>query len=259
MMRLLSRKNVSKEAGESALAIFRAKRKQTLRENWKDWIKIGLAILVLTSLSVTEFVLWGGSYQLATGFSLGVVVVIALVGWEVGGDVHNLSWLWGSIGEQQTEELLEKLDDSWECIHDISRKSGGNWDHVLVGPAGVFLLDTKRLNRTSKVEDAALKSGRTTYPAEGFSKAARALSYTLAERVGKQWVNAVVVIWGDFPQKHYEESDVAYVQSDELLGWLSERRGRLSERERKTIAQALRELKEDSREPASARITGSRT
>ncbi|MGA9761640.1 MAG: nuclease-related domain-containing protein [Gaiellaceae bacterium] len=246
-MGLLSRQDSSKGAGESALAIFRAKRKQTLRKNWKDWAQIGLVIFVLTSLSVTELVLWGGSYQLATGFSLGVAVVVAFVGWEVGGDVHNLVWLWGSIGEQQTEELLEELDDSWECIHDISRKYGGNWDHVLVGPAGVFLLDTKRLNRTSKVENAALRSGRTTYPAEDFSKAARALSYTLAERAGKHWINAVVVIWGDFPQKHVEEEDVVYLQSDELLGWLSEQRGRLSERERKNITRAVRELKEASR------------
>ena len=252
-MRLLSRQNSSKEAGESALAIYRAKRNQTLRENWKDWIQIGLAVLVLTALSVTEFVFWGGSYQLATGFSLGVAVVIAVVGWEVGGDVHNLPWLWGSIGEQQTEELLEKLDDSWECIHDISRKSGGNWDHVLVGPAGIFLLDSKRYYSMSIATDDELRVGRASHRGSYFRSAAISLKYELEPHVGKRWVNAVIVIWGDFPQKRYAEKDVVYLQSDELLGWLSEQPGRLSERERRAIAQAVRELKISSREPIRLR------
>lgn|SRR5450759_2225259 len=246
-MRLFARHDSSKEAGESALAIFRAKRRQTLRENWKDWVQIVLVILVLTSISVTEVVFMGGFYQILTGFLLGAVAFLALFGWVAGGDVHNLPWLWGSIGEQQTEELLEKLDDSWECIHDISRRSGGNWDHVLVGPAGIFLLDSKRYASMSVAADDGLRSGRLGYHGSYFRSAAISLKYALEPQVGKRWVNAVIVIWGDFPQKSYAEKDVMYLQSDELLGWLSEQPGRLSERERKAIAEAVRELKEASR------------
>jgi hypothetical protein len=196
---------------------------------------------------VTEAIVRGGILQIATASLWGFSVAVAISAWIGGGDVHNLVWLWGSLGERQTEELLEKLDDSWECIHDISKRSGGNWDHVLVGPAGIFLLDSKRYASVSVAADDELRVGRLSYHGSYFRSAAISLKYALEPHVGKRWVNAVIVIWGDFPQKRYAEKDVVYLQSDELLGWLSEQPGRLSERERKAIAEAVRELKEASR------------
>jgi len=73
----------------------------------------------------------------------GALVTVAVVGWLVG-DVHALTWAWGAVGERDTAAMLDDLGSDWQCVHDL-RHEYGNWDHVLVGPPGVFVLDTKVL------------------------------------------------------------------------------------------------------------------
>jgi hypothetical protein len=49
----------------------------------------------------------------------------------------------GASGEEQVGALLDGLpDDEWEVIHDASL-GRGNVDHILIGPAGVFTVETK--------------------------------------------------------------------------------------------------------------------
>jgi Nuclease-related domain len=49
----------------------------------------------------------------------------------------------GATGEEQVGGLLDGLaDDGWRVIHDASFGSG-NVDHILIGPAGVFTVETK--------------------------------------------------------------------------------------------------------------------
>jgi Nuclease-related domain len=77
-------------------------------------------------------------------------ICLAVVGWLIG-DVHSLFWLHGSQGEQWTAAELEDLGGDWSQVHDIVRNYG-NWDHIVVGPSGVFLIDTKRLSTPARVE-----------------------------------------------------------------------------------------------------------
>jgi hypothetical protein len=240
--RLHLRREKPYEAGQAAFAKFRLEREKTIRREWRFWV-------VLAALSVGTAAAVGfasGTLRVVSSFLLGVFVTLALFAWEMGGNARNLKWLWGSIGERQTEELLRSLDDSWECVHDIPCRKG-NWDHVVIGPAGVFLLDSKSYSSTSEARDDGLRSGRLTCRGSDIRGAAISLKEALEPNVGKQYVNAAVVIWGEFPQKRHEENQVTYLRSDELLGWLSEQPGRLSERERKAIAQAVRDLKKASK------------
>lgn len=243
--RLGLRRKEPYEAGKAALAKFGLEREKTIRREWRFWV--ALAVLSLGAAAAVGFTT--GTLRVASSFALGVLVTSALFAWEMGGNARNLRFLWGFVGERQTEELLRLLDDSWECVHDIVRGRGkwkSNWDHVLIGPAGVFLLDSKSYSSTSKAKDDALRSGRLICRGSDIRGAAISLKEALEPKVGKQYVNAAIVIWGEFPQKRYEENQVTYLRSDELLGWLSEKPGRLSERERKTVAQAVRDLKEVS-------------
>ena len=48
----------------------------------------------------------------------------------------------GATGEEEVGELLEGLGGEWRVEHDVSL-GRGNVDHVLVGPAGVFTVETK--------------------------------------------------------------------------------------------------------------------
>lgn len=49
----------------------------------------------------------------------------------------------GASGEEQVGRLLDALaDDGWSVAHDVSF-GHGNVDHVLIGPGGVFTVETK--------------------------------------------------------------------------------------------------------------------
>ena len=120
------------------------------------------------------------------------VIAFAVVGWMIGGEVHALRHLWGAIGEEATAEALERLDGSWYVTHDIPWQYG-NFDHVVIGPPGVFLLDSKRLFSAARVTNDELRSGNLRYKGARMRGAARALHVGLTPHSGrKPWVQAVV-------------------------------------------------------------------
>jgi Nuclease-related domain len=52
-------------------------------------------------------------------------------------------WLRGAEGEEAVGQILEGLGgDGWHVIHDVTF-GRGNIDHVVVGPGGVFAVETK--------------------------------------------------------------------------------------------------------------------
>ena len=53
------------------------------------------------------------------------------------------NWQDGAIGEQWAGRALGELkSEGWRIFHDLTA-SHGNIGHVVVGPGGVFLLDSK--------------------------------------------------------------------------------------------------------------------
>jgi Nuclease-related domain len=53
------------------------------------------------------------------------------------------SWSQGAEGEEVVGGILERLTgDGWHAIHDVAF-GRGNIDHIVVGPGGVFTIETK--------------------------------------------------------------------------------------------------------------------
>src|SRR5436190_21682192 len=69
---------------------------------------------------------------------------------------------WRAAGEQQTAAVLGRAGADWWSVQDVAQ-SRGKWDHICVGPAGVFMLETKNVSRPAIVSDDTLRSGRMTY------------------------------------------------------------------------------------------------
>src|ERR671924_238330 len=105
----------AQRAGRSAVAAFRRSRRRAIRRNWRDWVQL----LGIGAACIAALALLGGSAQLVAAGVLGFAVAIGLVGWEIGGDAHLLPWLWGVVGERQTESVLEQLGSEWLCVHDV--------------------------------------------------------------------------------------------------------------------------------------------
>jgi hypothetical protein len=241
-MTFVVRRKDSRKAGRSALKEFRARRRRILRENWRDWLIVVTFIACCSTLAV---MLESRPAALIFAGLGGAGFALAVFGWMLGGNVTSLPWLRGAIGERQTAEALEGLDDSWRCEHDIERRRS-NWDHVLIGPPGVFLLDSKLFTPASAIRGDALVAGRSSYPGGAFRGPALKLHEALALRLGRKlWVQAVVVVWGEFQQRCIEDNRVVYIHGSELLDWLRRQPGRLSADDCRQVHEAVLRIRDD--------------
>lgn len=222
------------------MAHFRRDRLQKMRSEWR--LLAGMVAYV--AIAATLVVVTHGALRTVFAVLLGSALTLLLFFWAIG-DVHSLVWAWGGVGEQQTAALLAELPPEWMCEHDIPNGEWSNWDHILVGPAGVFAIDSKNVSRRTVATGDALRSGRLVLPGRAFRGSAKGLYRLLeAEDLRPPFLQAVVVIWGDFPQRSHEEELVVYVHASELLEWLGrQQRARLSPAHAATIADAVRRLR----------------
>lgn len=201
------------------MAEFRRSRRTAMRAAWLDWT--GLALLLGAAL-LGAF-LADGTLQVISAWMAGFTMAVAVFGWMIGGHVSSLPWIWGATGERQTAAQLERLPEGWHVVHDI-RDGRGNWDHIVVGPAGVFAIDSKWFGREARVADDALSSGRIRERGIAHRSRAYRLNEALAREIGSApWVQAVVAVWGDFPQGVLEEQKVVYLDAARLVDWLQAR------------------------------------
>jgi nuclease-like protein len=144
---------------------------------------------------------------------------------------HVAKWGRGAEGERTTERALRHLEkQGWTVEHDLQRDGRANLDHVLTGPSGVFLLETKNLAGTISVEERVLVARQFDDPDEVYRYTTLAsrlrgqaseLSARLRAETGRRaWVNAAVVIWGHFPQGQAQSENVTYIAGDRLAAWL---------------------------------------
>jgi hypothetical protein len=52
-------------------------------------------------------------------------------------------WVLGNASEQAVGEVLDTLGDPYVVIHDVPQEREGNIDHLVSGPNGVYLIETK--------------------------------------------------------------------------------------------------------------------
>lgn len=225
-------------AGRSAATRFRQERLKNLKSDWRLWLAfVGLGVLAVA------FIVWfGGVGKVVGGWMLGFISAICLFGWMIGFNVHSLPWLWGSWGEEDTEQELRRLGDGWSIRHDIPNPYG-NWDHVAVGPAGVFMIESKRLRGRIKIDDGGLSSGRLRFGRTTFLGAAAGLKDALAAEAGRcPWVQAVVAVWGDAPFVPQQRDRVVYVSGAQLADWLKSRPVAIDSERRASLVEALMRL-----------------
>ena len=141
----------------------------------------------------------------------------------------------GATGEEEVGGLLEELPgEQWRVIHDASL-GRGNVDHILIGPAGVFTVETKSRSEPVRVRRV---HGATLRQAHAQQKA--------IERVSGVRVEPLIVFsraWVDRPLAM--RKGVRVVPARMLLGYLAKRDATLSaqevERVRGRVAAALAE------------------
>lgn len=137
------------------------------------------------------------------------------------------NWGLGAEGERRTARALRRLlRKGWTITHDVQR-AHENFDHVLVGPPGVFLLETKVRAGTVRLEGDMLTirypddpDEVVTLPRLAAQMRGRARDLRAAhpfENDVRRWVTPVVMLWADFPERRVEHDGVTYVHGEELV------------------------------------------
>jgi hypothetical protein len=94
-----------------------------------------------------------------------VPVVIVVAGWLLRPRLTagTVAWRRGARGERATARRLRGLQRAgWTVFHDVALQgSRANLDHLLIGPGGVFVIDSKYYRGRIRVgRDGALWYGR---------------------------------------------------------------------------------------------------
>jgi hypothetical protein len=221
--------------------------------NWRSSSRLRLALFL------GPFVL-GGLVGLAvegnvSAWVAGVAFGLGLGVWMVMREsppAYIENWQVGAEGERKTARALARLDRSrWLVIHDV-QCARGNYDHVVVSRAGVYLLETKNLRGTVEIRDGVLRLRRRLDPQwdkpcpwvrSSALASAASLKAEIQQLAGHRlWVHAVVVLWSDFKEGVYEDERCVVVHGSRLHEWISDRSDELDEKATGEIVAALQAI-----------------
>lgn len=153
----------------------------------------------------------------------------------------------GRLGERLVADLLRRLPDDYWLVNDLTLgRPRGNIDHVLVGPCGVVVIETKRV--AGRIRCSGDEWSVNGYPRRSMSRqvnaGACAVRYVLAERcpdVAPKWVESVVVFTHPLCRLEVNRAQAIIVRYSELLQVVLElaRKHRMSPETAARLAEGL--------------------
>ena len=242
------RRAMRRRAGRRARDKYKSLRKAWLREHRKTFIALTAGAIVLVVAFHLLMAWYPGNQLWISGFVTGAIAA-ALFLFRQSPPALIEQWQQGAWGEEFTAGELAKLPASeWTVINDIPR-GRYNFDHVVLGPGGLYCLNSKKSFARLRVESATrLRMSNPYEDAVSYTddrllvrvkSEAAELSAILRRRTGHRvWVHPVVVWWGPFPGREATHQKFAVVHGNELLSWL-ERQPRREVPHRAAIAAAL--------------------
>jgi hypothetical protein len=118
-------------------------------------LAIPLAVLVFAAIVLSFVGLWWWPFSL-----LALAILWLADRWGKSQARTPFSWMTGARGEQAVARVLDELKaEGFRSIHDLDI-GRGNVDHVVAGPTGVFLIETKNVKSTLYPKAGRLMSGK---------------------------------------------------------------------------------------------------
>jgi hypothetical protein len=137
---------------------------------------------------------------------------------------EDRSWRRGAEGEERVAAHLSSLDNGWAVIHDLTiGRKGANLDHLVIGPPGVFALNTKNLTgKLTVYEHAILQNGHKTAFVPAALREVRTVQERLSAAAGRAiraW--SVLVVMGCEVEVRKPLANLSLVGARNLPRWLS--------------------------------------
>jgi hypothetical protein len=180
----------------------------------------------LAALGVLVLLLQGHGLSWLGGVAAGAGTAAWLVGLRTPGVAITSSAI--DHGDADTREQLTLLQGAgWSAVHDLEGRYG-RYRHVAIGPGGVILVQSQRLEHPWQAEDPRSQRERLVLRRRALSAAAN-LRRELEDATGRPgWVQPVVVVWSEFPAGWLQDGRCVFVSGPRLVDWLRRRPGQLS-------------------------------
>ncbi len=199
--------------------IYARKRSKKERNNGRFFFFVGL-ILLFVGLPL------GGPF---IGF------ILALIPWVISAQYFSYSNIWhlGAAGEEKVAQVLESLGNSYHVIHDF-RLPGqrGNFDHIVMGPNGIFLIETKNHKGTIKCNGdewrqekvgqlGTIYDGVLRNPSLQVKGNAALFSDFIKQRLKKNiWVNPIIVFTNEEAELYLNDPTVPVFRPEKLCEFI---------------------------------------
>ncbi|RYZ38843.1 MAG: NERD domain-containing protein [Myxococcaceae bacterium] len=156
------------------------------------------------------------------------------------------AWGRGAEGEERVGELLEQLRPlGWSVEHDVKiGRRGANVDHLVIGPPGVYVINTKLIGAEVWVGDNVVK-------VDGYRKAfvdkleaeALRVRQRLLSATGfrKLWVQGLLVFVSPTLTIQEQPQNVRVLTDNELVPVLRRQMATLEEADLKQLVRAARQ------------------
>ncbi len=153
----------------------------------------------------------------------------------------------GRLDERLVTDLLKRLPDDYWLINDVTLEGGrGNIDHVLVGPCGVVVIETKRLAGHIRCsgDDWYVNGYRRKSISEQVNSGAVAVRRFLVERkpqLAPRWVESLIIFTHPLCRLKVGRARSIVVRYSELLKVVLDlaRKHRMQPRQAAQLAETL--------------------
>lgn len=216
-----------------------------LKESEYEYLKKGATrnrnLVLLSLLACLILFLLGSFYgflYLGTLFSFFIAVYAF-------GQYRN--WKKGMAGEKQVSKTLRELDDSYYLLDDVKLSNHGNIDHIVLGPNGIFAIETKNYRGKVTCEEDEWRSFRQQIgsPSKQVKRNALELKkfiekHAPALKFDNIWVNSIVVFPNPDVELDLHRPTVPALRMSQLCSFINNTAGyRFSDRELRILGDVI--------------------
>jgi len=232
---------VRRRAGES----LRERREKIVDENVLPAISVLFVFWFIYFVQqIQEWTHAGPRPQLWLFISIVATIIAAIWFWRLIPIARHFNR--GERGERHVADVLEELrSNGYRPIHDIVG-DGFNVDHVLVGPGGIFAIETKYRSGKGEitVQNQGVFVGDRLEEKDCLKQArgsAKAVSQLIAENCARrEWVTPVVVFVGDWKiRNEWRDTDARVFTPNGLLRYIRDQQPQLIRKDIELIASHL--------------------
>jgi len=224
-----------------------SKQKSHVKSRVSHYTKITLLGVIILLTGIFGFILLIGVLELPQLSLFALLVMVGLIIVKYGWSKRRI-WSKGAKGEKIVAKKLKKLPKKYTAIRDVKIPNlGGDIDHVVVGPTGIYVIETKNYKPTYIPDEDCWyhTSGRKSpqNPAKQVKLQASKLNDFLVRKLGKKLnkttINPVIspINHNLILKKDIKSYEIVF--PEDLVSYLSHQKKILSSKEVKEIINIL--------------------